>query len=316
MVSHIEQRVLSLVSRWPTPDANAHERFAHNCTSHTCNGLGYLFVENPANFEIQYNMRALIRILASENCRIQLLEDPLEDDIYSGNVMTVSDFRVRHPMLAWIAHSHRPHGVLFNHARPIPHARSRVEAVVFLKIVSRGIHVHARRLTMQSETVLMSHMIGPHIPRRYWVVLYNHLFDQRYGLASVCSGQNPIRLNFDVLLTPTGDYRPLLNDTAFWPFLLPLIAQEQMHSSAPVLDYVQQPTETEQEAIRRVTPDHVFCVFRHVGHNSLLIVASEPGTPAHLASGRRAIRHIPLPPPPTAAGSYRMRLRVPMDSNR
>jgi hypothetical protein len=165
---------------------------------------------------------------------------------------------------------------------------------------------------MQSEGVLMSHMIGPHIPRSYWVVLYNHLFDQRYGLASVCSGQNPIRLEFDVLLTPTGDYRSLLNDTAFWPFLLPLIAQEQMHSSAPVLDYVQQPTETEQEAIRRVTPDHVFCVFRHVGHNSLLIVASEAGTPAHLASGRRAIRHIPLPPPPIVPGSYRMRLRAPL----
>lgn len=306
MVSHIEQRVLSLISTWPTPDASGHERFAHTCTSHNCNGLGYLFVENPANFEIQYNMRALIRILASENCRIEFLEDPIEDAIYSAHVMSVSGIRVRQPMLTWIAHSHRPHGVVFNHARSIPHARSRVEAVVFVTGISNGISVTARRLTMPSEHALLNLVTSSPIP---WHarLLYN-LSDPRYGLARVLSEKITISLQFIVVLTATGDYRPRLNDAALWPFLLPLIAQEQMHSDTPVLEFVQHPTQTEQAAIRRATTDHVFCIFRHVGHPFLLLVTSEIGDPDNFSSGRRALRYVPLDHPL----AQHLRLRAPL----
>jgi hypothetical protein len=311
MVSHIEQRILSLISTWPTPHLNARERFAHNCTSHTCIGLGYFFVEKQDGFDIQDNMHALIRTLASENCRVEFLEDPFEESISRSHVVSVFGVKVRHPILTWIAHSHRPHDVLFNHARPMPHARSRVEAVVFLKDLGNGVSVSARRLTMPSEHFLMSHVISSSMPRRYSQILYS-LSQPTYGLESVFLGQVPFILEFDVFLTPTGDYRPRLNDAALWPSLLPLIAQEQMQSNAPVLEYVQHPTQKEQEAIRSVTPAHVFCIFRRIGHPSLLIVTtSEAQNFAKFSSGRRAIHHIPLPTP-LDSWRYRPRLRVPL----
>jgi hypothetical protein len=108
-----------------------------------------------------------------------------------------------------------------------------------------------------------------------------------------------------------GEYRPRINDAAIWPSLLPLIAQEQMHSNAPVLEFVQHPTQTEQEAIRRATTDHVFCIFRHVGHPFLLIVTSEIENHDNFSSGRRAIRYIPLHRQDHPLGQH-LRLRAPL----
>jgi hypothetical protein len=292
MVSHIEQRVLSLISTWPTLHILESEHFARDCLSHTCTGLGSLFVENQGGFDIQYNMHALIRTLASENCRIEFLEDPFKESISRGHVVSVFG-KVRHPILTWIAHSHHPHSVTFNHIRPIRHTRSRIEAIVFVTVLSNGIRVSARRLTMPSEHVLLSHVISSPVPRRYAQILYQ-LSDSDYGLAYVMSEMETLSMEFDLVLTPNGEYRPRLNDAALWPSLLPLIAQEQMHSNTPVLEFVQHPTQTEQEAIRRATTDHVFCIFRHVGHPSLLIVTSEIGYNDNFSSGRRAIRYVPL----------------------
>jgi hypothetical protein len=269
-----------------------------------------LFLERRAGFDIQYNMHALIRILASEKCRVEYLEDPFADMISEDQVMTVYGLKMKQPILTWIAHSHHPHSVAFNHARPIRHTRSRVEAIVFVTILSNGIRVSARRLTMPSEHVLMSHVISSPVPRRYAQILYQ-LSHPDYGLAHVFSERETLSMEFDLVLTPNGEYRPRINDAAIWPSLLPLIAQEQMHSNAPVLEYVQHPTQTEQEAIRGATTANVFCVFRHVGHPSLLIVTSEVGNPDNFSSGRRAIRHVPMPTPLDTPG-YHPRLRAPL----
>ena len=160
---------------------------------------------------------------------------------------------------------------------------------------------------MPSEHVLLSHVISSPVPRRYAQILYQ-LSDSDYGLAYVMSEMETLSMEFDLVLTPNGEYRPRLNDAALWPFLLPLIAQEQMHSDTPVLEFVQHPTQTEQAAIRRATTDHVFCMFRHVGHPFLLLVTSEIGDPDKYSSGRRALRYVPLDHP---LGQH-LRLRAPL----
>ena len=134
--------------------------------------MGHLLLEYGAVFDVQYNMPALIRTLASANCRVEYLDDPVADLIYKEEVMTVYGMRTKNPTRIWIAHSHRPHGVVFNHARPSPHTRSRVEAVVFLTSVSSGLRVSARRLTMPSEHCLMSYVISSHMPGNYAETLY------------------------------------------------------------------------------------------------------------------------------------------------
>jgi hypothetical protein len=292
MASNIEQRILALISTWPTASgfADTNQRFAHTCTSHTCDGLAQLLLEYGAVFDVQYNMPALIRTLASANCRVEYLEDPVADLIYNEQVWTVQGLKTKNPTRTWIAHSHRPH------ARSSPHARSRVEAVVFLTSTSGGLRVCARRLTMPSEHYMMSYVIGSHMPGNYALTLYT-LSRQYNGLPFLFLSKLSIGLGFDLVLTPNGEYRPRLNDADLWPALLPLIAQERIHSNGPVLEYVHRPTQTELEAILTITSAHVYCVFRHVGHHALLIVTAEPYLPDNFSSGRRAIFYIPLPPP-------------------
>jgi len=81
-----------------------------------------------------------------------------------------------------------------------------------------------------------------------------------------------------------------------------------MKSSTPVLTRVENPSFTELERIRNQTSEHIFCVFRNVINNSLLVVTSDYQPLYQHSTGRRAIRLIEQPRQLSPYG-YRPRIK-------
>jgi hypothetical protein len=257
--------VYNLVIDWPIKRHSLQRvtRFATKCTSYRASTLATIDLKLVPGqpFDIESNIKTLLRIISPKNCSIIRIEDPATPLLKKRELIDHCGNTVEIPSTVWISY---------------PQPQSRISAIVFLRDVGDNyFFLHARMLHTPLERQIVSTLMH----NRLYFDAIERIYNKCFADDSLCmlfqdSIQNRCSIYFDVMKIPSGHFISTINDTAVWPQLFLLIAQ----SMDLELIHVTKPSELEQQTIQEHTMEHIFCIFRietrNAPHGDLIVVTS------------------------------------------
>lgn len=265
MEQFIHQRVYDLVINWPIRFHSLEKvtRFASNCTSSESQTLARLALEPMQSFDLESNIKALLRIMSPKKCSIIKITDLATPLVEKGVLIDHLGTTVVDRYTAWMSYTQ---------------PQSSISAIAFLYDIGHNNYI--LRVKMIS-TPLQRHIISTLMHNRLYyqaiIKINDNFFSDNPGtIKQILQDSNPSKchLNFDVIKTPSGPFVLTLKDSALWPQLL-LPAAQLMHLE---LIHVTTPSELERQTIRNHTTENIIDIFRietrNTPHHDLIVVTS------------------------------------------
>jgi hypothetical protein len=268
----IYQRVHDLVLDWPIRFHSLEKvtRFASRCTSSESSSLALLNLEPRQSFDVESNIKALLKIISPKNCSIIKITDLatplLEKRVLIDDIGTI----VEDSYTAWISY---------------PQPQSRISAIVFLYHLGKNYYMlRARMLSKPLDHHIMSTLMHNQLHFDAIITIYNSFFSEDPGSINEIVREtikSECFLYFNFIQTTSGQLVLTLKDSALWPQLL-LPAAQLMRLN---LSHVTNPSELEQQTIQRHTTENIIDIFRietrNATHPDLIVVTTHNYTTAH-----------------------------------
>lgn len=287
MNEDIRQRVYNLALTWPRrfPYPKRVESFSLETTSEHYTGQGKLILQTmpgePA-FYLHENMVSLLRIISPPNSRIEKIEDPSASDIEHKLVKCWMGVEVDDPWTIWLSYTAMPEGHNLN-------------AVVFVQHMAPTLMIiRSRMLREPIEARLISTMLGQGMNHAdiFWV--FHALLGESFRdfiTNPASSSALSLTFRFNVTQISDGEFLPKIHDAALWPQIIPIAAARLFEFE---FIHIHVPSAFELGVIMQHTQEHIFCIFRSIDMNHLIVVTAEKPNPklANLLPYSNAVRVI------------------------